>query len=203
MNNDIIDKQYYETRALHTFKDKDKNQHIDPNIEISINKIICEMLEILKTFSIQSVSTWLLDKNNWIDYELNGDKSYPYLGKGRVVNVNPGVDNIGREERFIHMYIVLAEYKETFIGIPITNAKLVNEIPVLRNELEVFLVNPDNKKPYKEFRCNKPSVADLRNIRCFDKSRIIKDSVYIAARIIPQTYKNSISDALKKIFTFS
>lgn len=200
---DTSDKKYYEERASHGFVDKDKCQNTDAKIAIDIDAVISKTTEIIKNSSIQYAATWLLDKNNWIDFELNEDKDYPTLGKGRVVNVNPGVDNIGREERLTHMYIVLAEYKETFIGIPITNAKLVNGKPILRNEFEILLVNPNTKKPFKEFRCNKPSVADLRNIRSFDKSRIIRDAVYTAARIIPQTYKDAINQTLKDTLTFS
>src|SRR5674536_171118 len=151
-----IDRQYYEERATYNFIDKDKLQDEDSNIEQDIDEIISKTSGIIKNSNIQYVSTWLLDKDAWLDFEENGRKDYPTLGKGRVVNVNPGVDNIGREERYIHMYIVLAEYKETFIGVPITNAKLLaDRSPILRNELEVILINPTTKKKYTEFRCNK------------------------------------------------
>lgn len=198
-----IDRQYYEERAAHSFADKDKLQSEDNKIGHDIDKVISKVSETIKGSTIQYAATWLLDKDEWLDFEVNGDKNYPTLGKGRVVNVNPGVDNIGREERYTHLYIVLAEYKETFVGVPITNAKLLNDgTPVLRNELEVFLINPTTKKKYKEFRCTKPSVADLRNIRCFDKSRIIKDGIYTAARIIPDTYKSAVREGIVNIFKF-
>lgn len=200
---DSINRKYYEQRIVNKFKDKDKKQSTDPNIGKDIDNTFSKIKELVKDSSIQHASTWLLDKTNWIDFEVNGEQNYPQLGKGRVINVNPGVDNIGREQRYVHMYIVLEEYKETFVGIPITNAKLEDGIPVLRNDMEVLLINPEGKKPYKEFRCNKPSVADLRNIRGFDKKRIIQDNVYTAARTIPDTYKEAISKAIVKLFTFN
>lgn len=198
-----IDREYYKSRALNGFKDKDKIQSQDKNIEPDIDKILCETGKKVKDFSIQDVATWLLDKDTWLDFEDNGNQPYPQLGKGRVINVNPGIDNIGREQRYVHMHIVLAEYKETFIGVPITNAKIEKNKPVLRNELEVLLKDPKYKKPFKEFRCPKPSVVDLRNIRGFDKKRIVEDKLYSSGRSIPNTYKRNIEQAILRLFTFS
>lgn len=198
-----IDRSYYEQRATNKFKDKDKKPSTDIKIIKDITTIISKINNKIAQSSIQDAATWLLEKDDWLSFEESGPEHYPQLGRGRVINVNPGIDNIGREQRYIHMYIVLAEYKETFVGVPITNAKIKNNKPVLRNEMEVLLINPNYKKPYKEFRCPKPSVVDLRNIRGFDKKRIVKDSLYKTGRFIPDTYKSDIDNAILKLFIFN
>jgi len=196
-----IDKKYYEERSSSKFPDKDFKAISCKQIVDDVDEVMSEISRIIKEKSIFDVSTWILDKINWLDYEKNGSKIYPHLGKWRVVNVNPGIDNVGREQRNIHMYIVLAEYKETFVGIPITNAAILNNVTVLRNEMEVLLVNPKGKKPFKEFWIVKPSVADLRNIRGFDKSCVIDDSLYQIGRIVPDTYQDAISKGIIDTFT--
>ena len=121
------------------------------------------------------------------------------LSRGRVISVNPGVANIGREQRFIHPYIVLGEFKETFIGIPITNMAFNKEENsyYLRNIFEVELKNPVGKKPYKEFRVKKPSIADIRNISGLDKRRIIKNQLYYDKKFAPSTYMDDISNKIR------
>lgn len=198
-----IDRDYYENIVLSPNNTNRRNQQsTDTNIKGDTDTVINELRKIIERSTIEYASTWLLERDNWLDFENNGSADYPRLGNGRVINVNPGVDNLGHEQRYIHMYIVLSEYKETFVGVPITNAQLKEGVPTLRNDMEVLLVDPTYKKPFKEFRCKKPSVADLRNIRGMDKKRVILDNLYTIGRTIPNTYKQAISQKIIDLFTF-
>lgn len=116
------------------------NKNTEDPFKTDIDSIITEYKSIVDDRNIEFTSTWLLEKDIWIQGE---KKSLPEergdLTRGRVVNVNPGVSRMGREQRFIHPYIVLAEHKETFIGVPITNMALDKKTGqyYLRNIFEV------------------------------------------------------------------
>lgn len=170
-------------------------------IENDINCIITEYKEILLQSNIKHTSTWLLEKDLLILYE---KKLCPpeneTLSRGRIVLVNPGVSNIGREQRYLHHYIVLGEFKETFIGVPITNMAYdkSRKIYYLRNFFEVELKDPDYKKPFSEYRCSKPSIADVRNISGLDKRRIVQNQLYKDKKFVPNTYLNAISEKIRE-----
>lgn len=169
------------------------------NYTDDLNLFSNELKDIISDSTIQFASTHLLEQNIWLlaqkgELEANVDT----LSRGRVVLVNPGVRGIGREQRFIHPYIVLGEFKETFIGVPITNkAKNKDGKFYLRNFFEVDLIEPDYEKPFEEYRCSKPSVADIRNISGLDKRRIILDSLYTEKKYAPKSYLNAISEKIR------
>ena len=158
-----------------------------------------ELKDIISVNTIQFASTHLLEQNIWLRAQKNESVlNIETLSRGRVVLVNPGVVSIGREQRFIHPYIVLGEFKETFIGVPITNkAKNRDGKYYLRNFFEVDLIEPDYAKPFEEYRCNKPSVADVRNISGLDKRRIITDTLYTDKKFAPKAYLNAISEKIR------
>lgn len=167
-----------------------------------INLIIGKYKNVVDNQNAEFTSTWLLEKDVWIQGE---EKTLPEerdtLTRGRVVNVNPGASRLGREQRFIHPYIVLAEHKETFIGVPITNMAFdkKSKMHYLRHAYEVELVlnDPTTPKPFKQFRCVKASVADIRNIGGLDKRRILKDKLYFDKKTVPDEYLTSISEKIK------
>jgi len=178
------------------------NRNVEEPFITDIERVIGEYKTVINNSSAEFTSTWLLEKDTWIQGEnkiLVEDRDI--LSRGRVVNVNPGASRIGREQRFIHPYIVLAEHKDTFIGIPITNKAYsrTENAYYLRHpfEVELLLRDPSSTKPYKQFRCRKPSVADTRNISGLDKRRIIKDSLYADKKTVPSEYLEDISDKIR------
>lgn len=163
-------------------------------------------IETIENKDIEYSGTYVLEKFLFCQAEFN---KMPFdetkLGRGRVVSVNPGSDNIGREQRYIHYYIVLAEYKNMFIGVPITNMAFDknNNKHYLRNPFEVELINPSSdlsKKPYKEYWTTKPSVADIRNISGLDKRRILNNNIYNQVKFAPQKYMDDIKSKMLTIF---
>lgn len=165
-----------------------------------ISKILTKIKDILDENEFQFVATWLLENDLWINCQQNSiEIDTTTLSRGRVITVNPGVTNIGREQRYIHCYIVLGEFHETFIGVPITNMAFnqTSRQYYLRNVFEVELINPDTKKPFTEFRVKKPSVADIRNITGFDKRRIIKNQLFYDKKFAPKTYMDAISEKIR------
>jgi hypothetical protein len=168
-----------------------------------LESVIEEKKKVLKENNVKYAGTWLLERDLWLMSEKNESEcETATLSRGRIVLVNPGVTNIGREQKYVHPYIVLGEYKETFIGVPITNMarnKKTGEY-YFRHFFEVELVNPEGEKPFNEYRCNKPSVADVRNIAGLDKRRIIKDKLYYDQKFAPNSYLNAISDKIRCSF---
>ncbi len=166
-----------------------------------IDKVLMGYKAILHQQNLQFISTWLLDIHLLHEVEVN-QKSVveETLSRGRVVHVNPGADNLGREQRFVHPYIVLGEFKGTFIGVPITNMakNKQTEKYYTRNVFEVELVDPPGEEKYTEYRCRKKSVADVRNIRGLDKRRISQDPLYETPRFAPNLYLDAISDKIKE-----
>lgn len=179
------------------------NRNEEEPFKTDLEHVVGEYKAVIQSNNVKFTSTWLLEKDVWIQGEKNQlVAELDTLNRGRVVNVNPGAARIGREQRFIHPYIVLAEHKDTFIGVPITNKAYdkVKKTYYLRHFLEAELVlrDPNSPKPYKEFRCKKPSVADIRNIAGLDKRRIIKDQLYLDKKTVPVEYLEEISDLIKK-----
>ncbi|MCC5909398.1 MAG: type II toxin-antitoxin system PemK/MazF family toxin [Clostridiaceae bacterium] len=166
-----------------------------------VTSILNESKGIVTNEKNKYASTWLLDKDLWIQHEKKQSESeVGTLSRGRIVLVNPGVTRIGREQRYMHNYIVLGEYKETFIGVPITNMALNKKTGkyYLRNFFEVELIDPEQDKEFSEYRCSKRSVADVRNISGLDKRRIIKNNLYEDKKFVPDTYLNAISNKIRE-----
>jgi hypothetical protein len=172
----------------------------DITILSDCDKILAQLKNLVSDNNIKFTATWLLEKDLWLQcekQEIELDKEI--LSRGRIVVVNPGVSNIGREQRYVHYYIVLGEYEETFIGVPITNMAFNDETKqfYLRNIFEIELINPSYKKPFSEFRVNKPSVADIRNIAGLDKRRIHRNQLYREKKYVPNCYLNTISEKIR------
>ncbi len=158
--------------------------------------IINDTVELLDNNNIKHLSTWMLESNLYIQSEKDIlKKETNKLSRGRVVMVNPGANKIGREQRYMHPYIVLGEYQETFIGVPMTNMAFNPSTKqyYLRNVFEVELIDPKYKKPYTEYRCKKRTVADIRNIAGLDKRRIVKTTLFLEKKFAPKTYLDAIS----------
>lgn len=195
-----INRQYYE-KLTYTKPDSEEKCCLYNNITNDVDLLSSESQDVLKSQINEFTSTWLLDKDLWIQHEngkLNSD--IETLSRGRVILVNPGVTKLGREQRYMHYYIVLGEYKETFIGVPITNMAYnkKNGQYYLRNYFEVELIDPTSSKPYNEYRCTKRSVADVRNISGLDKRRIVKNQLYTDKKYAPSTYLNLISEKIRE-----
>ncbi|MCF8019016.1 MAG: hypothetical protein K9L62_06355 [Vallitaleaceae bacterium] len=150
--------------------------------------------------NLKFISTWLLENDLYLKTVKNTIPSNnETLSRGRAINVNAGVSGIGREQKYPHVYIVLGEHQDTFIGVPITNMAFDRKTNryYLRHFYEVELKSPDNKKPYSEFRCMKPSVADIRNISGLDKRRIIKNKLYDDKKFVSSNYLNAVNDKIR------
>lgn len=172
------------------------NEIDEHEIEVDIKSVMKDYIDKLDNVSLKHIYALLKEKELFVkseSKEISADISI--LSRGRVVMVNPGADGIGREQRHIHPYIVLGEFKETFIGVPITNMAYNNESKTyyLRNYYEVELKNPDTKKKYNEYRTRKPSVADIRNISGLDKRRIVDSELKEEKKFVPDTYLHDIS----------
>lgn len=172
------------------------NQTITDDLKV----VMDEQEKVIAAANVQYASTWLLERDIWlqsVDGTLKANTDT--LSRGRVVSVNPGVGSIGREQQYIHPYIVLGEYRETFIGVPITNmAKNKKEEYYLRHFFEVELIHSsDDPKPFTEYRVKKRSVADLRNISGIDKRRIVQDPLYSTAKFAPDSYLNAVSEKIR------
>jgi hypothetical protein len=156
--------------------------------------------------SVEHSGTMLLEKSIYIDSEYNGmSPIFNAINVGRVLQINPGSDNIGREQRYVHCYIVLAEIQTMIIAVPITNMAFDKDRReyYLRNDFEVELQNPDSdfkKKPFTEFWCIKPSIADIRNIAGLDKRRIVQNSFFAYPKYAPSTYLIDIRTKMKILF---
>jgi len=173
----------------------------DSEIIGDIELLQAEYKKVLADQNIKYSGTWLLERDLWLASETKAlAENTDTLSRGRVVLVNPGVSNIGREQKFVHPYIVLGEHKDTFIGVPITNMAKNKENGqyYLRHFFEVELKDPEGEKPFTEYRCTKPSVADIRNIAGLDKRRIIQDhQLYTDKKYAPSTYLNAISRKIR------
>ncbi len=160
--------------------------------------------KILEAKNIEFTGTLVLDKSLFCDYEFNGvNEVTEFLPRARVVSVNPGSDNIGNEQRYIHYYIVLSQVDTMFVGVPITNMAYNNAkgCYYLRNPFEVELKNPNVKtKPFNQYWVKKPSVADIRNICGFDKRRIIQNNLFASPKYAPTEYMDAIKSKIKIIF---
>jgi hypothetical protein len=178
------------------FNQSNSNQVIAEDLKIITN----EQDKILSGSTIQYASTWILERDLWLQTENNTlSPNKEILSRGRVISVNPGVSGIGREQRYIHPYIVLGEYQDTFIGVPITNMakNKKTEEYYLRHFFEVEMIHSNGTKPFTEYRVQKRSVADIRNISGVDKRRIIKDPLYSNAKFAPDSYLNAISEKIR------
>jgi len=175
-------------------------------IEVKEN-MLYDLQLVLKKYKItilenelKFISTWLLEADLFAKYMSGTTPSdTATLSRGRAVNVNAGVMGIGREQKYPHVYIILGECDDMFIGVPITNMAYDNKRKVyyIRHFYEVELINPMGKKPYNSFWCNKRSVADVRNISGIDKRRIIKNDLYNQCKFIPNEYLSAISEKIK------
>ncbi len=156
---------------------------------------------LVKSKLVKFIASWILEKDLWLNSE---DNLLPpeteTLSRGRAVNVVIGVNGIGREQKLPHVYIVLGEHNDTFIGVPITNMAYDKRKRAcyLRHYFEVELTNPLYDKPFNQFRCKKPSVADVRNISGLDKRRILKNQLYTDKKFVPEEYLNAISDKIRE-----
>jgi len=178
------------------FNQSSSNSIITEDLKIITN----EQDKIVAGSNIQYASTWLLEKDLWLQTENNTlPPNKEILSRGRVVSVNPGVSGIGREQRYIHPYIVLGEYQETFIGVPITNMAMNRQTSeyYLRHFFEVEMIHSNDPKPFTEYRVQKRSVADIRNISGVDKRRIIVDPLYSNEKFAPDSYLNAISEKIR------
>jgi len=192
-----IDRTKHEDK-IETKPDALNKAETDDEVMIDVELLQAEYKKILSDQNIKFTGTWLLERDLWLAAENNLlPPNTDTLSRGRVVLVNPGVSNIGREQKLVHPYIVLGEHKDTFIGVPITNMAKDKETDeyYLRHFFEVELKDPEGrkKKPFNEYRCTKPSVADVRNISGFDKRRIIRDQLYTDKKFVPDAYLKAIS----------
>jgi len=170
-------------------------------IELDIKNIMKQYIDKLDDVSLKHIYALLKEKQLFVqaeNKEIEADMTT--LSRGRVVMVNPGSDGIGREQRHIHPYIVLGEFKETFIGVPITNMAYNEESKkyYLRNYYEVELKNPQTKKKFNEYRTKKPSIADIRNIAGLDKRRIVDSELKEQKKFAPDTYLHAISMKIRE-----
>lgn len=179
----------------------------DTDIKEDLSNILLDIgIKIIDNKNIEYAGTYVLEKALMLNAEFNGMlEDRTILQKSRVVSVNPGSDNIGREQRYVHFYIVLAEHENMFIGVPITNMAFdnVKNAYVLRNPFEVGLINPNpdmKKKPFNQYWVTKPSVADIRNITGLDKRRILRNNLYNNAKYAPSEYMIAIRDKIKTLF---
>ena len=192
-------------RAFYEYLSIDKpicfNQaNTNTDIVAEIPDILEDSKNILHDNSIKYATTWILEKDLWVQHEKGQITPIKEkLSRGRIVLVNPGVSGIGREQRYMHNYIVLGEYQETFIGVPVTNMAYNDKTRehYLRNFFEVELIDPETEKKFNEYRCSKPSVADVRNIAGLDKRRIIQNDLYHDKKFVPNTYLNAISEKIR------
>ncbi|GAU78674.1 hypothetical protein [Fusibacter sp. 3D3] len=196
----LINRNYYE-KLTYIKPDSDEMCNSYDNVTNDVDALTSESSIILKNQINEYTSTWLLDKDLWIQHENSKlNVEFETLSRGRIVLVNPGVTKLGREQRFMHYYIILGEFKETFIGVPITNMAYDKNRSrnYLRNFFEVELIDPIYPKPYNEYRCTKRSVADVRNISGLDKRRIVKNQLYTDKKFAPSTYLNSVSEKIRE-----
>lgn len=194
-----IDRSKHET-LIDKKPDCFNQSHTDESIVTDLEKLHYESKQLITNQNIKYSGTWLLERDIWLQSEKNTlPRHTDTLSRGRVVLVNPGTGNIGREQRYVHPYIVLGELDDTFIGVPITNMATDKQTGkyYTRHFFEVQLKNPGGKKPFKEYRCSKPSVADIRNIAGLDKRRIIQDQLYIDEKYVPKTYLDAISQKIR------
>lgn len=195
-----VNREFYEQLSIKEPECFNKCNTIQAVVD-NVSDVLNECTSIIVNEKNKYVSTWLLDKDLWLQHEKNvSEMETEVLSRGRIVLVNPGVTRIGREQRYMHNYIVLGEYKETFIGVPVTNMaknKKTGEY-YLRNFFEVELIDPEGEKKFSEYRCSKKSVADIRNISGLDKRRIIKNHLYEDKKFVPDTYLNAISQKIRE-----
>ena len=195
-----VDREFYEQLSIKQ-PDCFNKCNTTQDVVDDINRVLNECTGIIVNEKNKFASTWLLDKDLWIQHEKKiSGAEIEVLSRGRIVLVNPGVTRIGREQRYMHNYIVLGEYKETFIGVPVTNMAKNKETGeyYLRNFFEVELIDPEGEKKFSEYRCSKKSVADIRNISGLDKRRIIKNHLYNDRKFVPDTYLNDISQKIRE-----
>jgi len=111
-----IDREKYINLLSQTNYTKQTQNDFSPDIL----KIFTKIKSILDENEFQFIATWLLENDLWINCRHNTiEIDTATLSRGRVITVNPGVSNIGSEQRYIHCYVVLGEFHETFIGVPI------------------------------------------------------------------------------------
>lgn len=196
----LIDRAKHETFCIQADSTKQTCANQEGVTE-DIKKVFDEYNSVVSSNNLKYSSTWLLERDLWLQSEKGSSEfDNETLSRGRIVAVNPGVSNIGREQRFIHYYIVVGEYEDTFIGIPITNMAYDKEKGkyYLRHFYEAELINPDVPKPFNQFRCNKPTVADVRNIAGLDKRRIVKNALYNSKKYVPNTYLEAIAKKIRE-----
>ena len=117
ISSDALFNRIYDPSLSKTICREDNELHINffATIDDYKNRATCAS-------TIPHAANLILEKTTYIDCEY---KAMPTLtatlGVGRVVTVNPGSDNIGREQRYLHCYIVMADMDTMFMGIPITN----------------------------------------------------------------------------------
>jgi hypothetical protein len=179
----------------------------DCDISNDISDIVTETgIKLIENKNIEHAATYCLERYLFLSSEFsNKPLSDVTIGKNRILTVNPGANNLGREQRFLHYYVILAEFKDMFIGVPITNMAFdkVKTTYYLRHPFEAELKNPSTdmkKKPFNEFWITKPSVADVRNISGLDKRRIIDDNLFKQAKYAPKEYILSIKSKMIELF---
>lgn len=180
---------------------KEINEINEEEIRQDIQDIMIKYIATLDKTSLKHIYALLKEKELFVkceNKEVQDDTTT--FTRGRVVMINPGSDRIGREQRYIHPYIILGEFKETVIAVPITNMAFNKKTQkyYLRNPYEVELKNPDTKKKYTEYRTKKRSVADIRNICGFDKRRIVDSQLNHDIKFAPKEYMNDISENIIK-----
>ena len=85
-----------------------EDSHTNGDVISDLELIHAESRKLIEGQNIKFAGTWLLERDLWLQSENKTLAAHTEtLSRGRVVLVNPGVGNIGREQKYVHPYIVL------------------------------------------------------------------------------------------------
>ncbi|EMI10877.1 uncharacterized protein YifN (PemK superfamily) [Anoxybacillus tepidamans] len=165
--------------------------HTEPKINSELPKNLKDTEDLVKGLTIEQAIKFILWNGLWNQYGIFGDKreearifkekdkegnlvekdyySKRY-GRGKLLSIDFGVSNIGRELSYVHTGIVIDDYPSIVVVVPMTSKK-DSGLNNISDEIKKCII-PVLKKDYPEIK--EDSYILTHQIRAVSKNRITK-----------------------------
>jgi len=148
----------------------------EPDVMHQVRNTLADTRVLLESKSIDESIEFTLWNGFWNDYGIHGPRREQprdlvcskVQNRGRLLNINFGQHNIGREFSYAHIGIVIANFQRMVVVVPVTSSG-GKQIP---KELKDAII-PVKSSDYFQF--HNDSWILTHQIRAIDKNRIKKD----------------------------
>lgn len=164
----------------------------DPTVQNALRQTLQGTESVMEHVSISKSVSYIIDKDFWNDYGIYGSLKHrtrkTICGRtyrsGDVIQIDFGHLNIGHEQSFMHMAIVIADYKGLLVVVPIQSDRNQNFSP---DTARAVLKMPATDYSF----LSHDSVLLIHQIKVVSKNRIYK----VLGHTVAQT---KIMDDLQK-----